>query len=112
MLGPGVAFLGVCHRPCFLGGDPESGTGWVPESRPCVRPTLPLPYSRPQTSDNGIRHGTYPSAGASTKVTISVNSSQLGLWSLDNRWVVEPGKFMIKVGTSDETFMNTTLTVQ
>ncbi|PIL26655.1 hypothetical protein GSI_11280 [Ganoderma sinense ZZ0214-1] len=51
-------------------------------------------------------------AGASARVTISVNASQLGLWSLDNQWVVEPGKFAIKIGTSDQTFVNTTLTVQ
>ncbi len=52
------------------------------------------------------------SAGSSQTVTISVNSSQLGLWSIDNQWVVEPGKFAIRVGTSDQTFLNTTLTVQ
>ncbi|TBU22737.1 glycoside hydrolase [Dichomitus squalens] len=51
-------------------------------------------------------------SGESKTVTINVNSSQLALWSLRNSWVVEFGTFAIKVGTSDQTFLNTTLTVQ
>ncbi|EJF59983.1 glycoside hydrolase [Dichomitus squalens LYAD-421 SS1] len=51
-------------------------------------------------------------SGESKTVTINVNSSQLALWSLRNSWVVESGTFAIKVGTSDQTFLNTTLTVQ
>ena len=41
-----------------------------------------------------------------------MNASQLALWSLDGAFVVEPGAFAIKIGTSDQTFLNTTLTVQ
>ncbi|OCH93251.1 glycoside hydrolase [Obba rivulosa] len=51
-------------------------------------------------------------AGSSETVTIHVNSSQLALWSLQNTWVVEPGTFTIKVGTSDQSFLSTNLTVQ
>ncbi|RPD54124.1 glycoside hydrolase [Lentinus tigrinus ALCF2SS1-7] len=50
--------------------------------------------------------------GESQKVTIPVNSTQLAVWSLSNKFLVEPGKFSVKVGTSDQTFLNTTLTVQ
>ncbi|KAI0701525.1 family 3 glycoside hydrolase [Cerioporus squamosus] len=50
--------------------------------------------------------------GESQKVKIRVNSTQLAVWSLSNKFVVEPGVFSVKVGTSDQTFLNTTLTVQ
>ena len=50
--------------------------------------------------------------GEAKKVTIGVNSTQLAVWSLRNKFVVEPGTFAIKVGTSDQTFLNTTLTVR
>ncbi|KXN88324.1 Periplasmic beta-glucosidase [Leucoagaricus sp. SymC.cos] len=50
-------------------------------------------------------------AGQSTAVTLDVKVQNLGLWSRDNRWVVEPGTFTIKVGTSDQTFQNATLTI-
>ncbi|RDX48447.1 glycoside hydrolase [Lentinus brumalis] len=49
--------------------------------------------------------------GESQKVTIHVNSTQLAVWSLSSKFVVEPGKFSIKVGTSDQTFLNANLTV-
>ncbi|ETW84887.1 glycoside hydrolase family 3 protein [Heterobasidion irregulare TC 32-1] len=52
------------------------------------------------------------SAGASKTVTILVQSLQLAVWTLQSGWVVEPGAFAIKVGTSDQTFLNATLTVQ
>lgn len=52
------------------------------------------------------------SAGSSKTVTIPVKSEQLAVWSLKQTWVVEPGQFLIKIGTSDESFVNTTLTVQ
>lgn len=51
-------------------------------------------------------------AGGSETVTIQINSTQLALWSLDNTWVVEPGDFAVKVGTSDTTYLNATMTVQ
>lgn len=50
--------------------------------------------------------------GEAKKVSIRVNSTQLAVWSLSNKFVVEPGQFAIKVGTSDQTFLNTTLTVR
>ena len=43
---------------------------------------------------------------------IPVNISQLAVWTVDGTFVVEPGAFAVKVGTSDTTFLNTTLTVQ
>ncbi|TFK70501.1 glycoside hydrolase [Pluteus cervinus] len=51
-------------------------------------------------------------AGKSTTVTIPVTSAQLAVWTNKKGWVVEPGKFSVKVGTSDTTFAQTTLTVQ
>ncbi|KAH9887635.1 glycoside hydrolase superfamily [Cubamyces lactineus] len=51
-------------------------------------------------------------AGSSKRVTIPVTITELAVWTLDNKWVVEPGQFAIKVGTSDQTFLNTTLVVQ
>ncbi|KAK0200569.1 glycoside hydrolase superfamily [Desarmillaria ectypa] len=50
-------------------------------------------------------------AGSSQTVTIPISSSQLAVWS-HNGWVVEPGSFNVKIGTSEETYINTTLTVQ
>ncbi|XP_006457607.1 hypothetical protein AGABI2DRAFT_213076 [Agaricus bisporus var. bisporus H97] len=49
--------------------------------------------------------------GKSEKVTIDVKLHDLGLWSRDNEWVVEPGTFTLKVGTSDQTYQNATLSV-
>ncbi|KAF7331406.1 Glycoside hydrolase family 3 protein [Mycena kentingensis (nom. inval.)] len=49
--------------------------------------------------------------GASTTVTIPVSSSELALWTLDNKFVVEPGVFRIKIGTSDQVFVQANLTV-
>ncbi|KAF9037100.1 glycoside hydrolase family 3 protein [Panaeolus papilionaceus] len=51
-------------------------------------------------------------AGGSVTVNVVVQATQLGLWSSSNEWVVEPGQFAIKVGTSDQSFANATLTVQ
>ncbi|KAG9309769.1 family 3 glycoside hydrolase [Chiua virens] len=50
--------------------------------------------------------------GQSQTVTIPVMSSQLAVWSLSDGWVVEPGDFNIFVGTSEEVYLNMTLTVQ
>ncbi|TFY52998.1 hypothetical protein EVG20_g10309 [Dentipellis fragilis] len=50
-------------------------------------------------------------AGGSETVSIPILSSQLAVWSLKNSWIVEPGTFVIKIGTSDQTFLNTNLTV-
>ncbi|KAI8984797.1 glycoside hydrolase superfamily [Trametes punicea] len=51
-------------------------------------------------------------AGSSQRVTFPVNSTQLAVWTLDDQWVVEAGQFTVKIGTSDQTFLNTTLVVQ
>ncbi|KAJ7499897.1 family 3 glycoside hydrolase [Mycena latifolia] len=50
-------------------------------------------------------------AGGSVTVTIPVLSSQLAVWTLQNAWAVESGTFNIKVGTSDQVFAQTNLTV-
>ncbi|KAJ3503281.1 hypothetical protein NLJ89_g8503 [Agrocybe chaxingu] len=50
-------------------------------------------------------------AGGSATVSIKVLSSQLAVWSLRNAWVVEPGAFTVKVGTSDQVFAQGTLMV-
>ncbi|EIM85301.1 glycoside hydrolase family 3 protein [Stereum hirsutum FP-91666 SS1] len=50
-------------------------------------------------------------AGQSQTVSIPVLSSQLAVWTVKNTWAVEPGTFVVKVGTSDETFLSTNLTV-
>jgi beta-glucosidase len=49
-------------------------------------------------------------AGQSKKVTVPVRGEEIGVWSSQQKWVVEPGDFLIRVGTSDRTFANTTLT--
>lgn len=49
--------------------------------------------------------------GQSTKVTVPVRGDELGLWSMRNQWVVEPGAFVVRVGASDLTYANATLTV-
>ncbi|KAG6815763.1 hypothetical protein H0H87_011547 [Tephrocybe sp. NHM501043] len=50
-------------------------------------------------------------AGESTVVTIPVTSAQLAVWTVQGKWAVEAGVFAIKIGTSDQVFANTTLTV-
>ncbi|KAI0640646.1 glycoside hydrolase superfamily [Trametes meyenii] len=51
-------------------------------------------------------------AGSSKRVDIRVNATELAVWTLNNKWAVEPGQFAVKVGTSDQTFLNTTLVVR
>ncbi|KAF4600387.1 hypothetical protein EYR38_005012 [Pleurotus pulmonarius] len=50
-------------------------------------------------------------AGESKIVSIDIQASQLAVWSLRNAWVVESGEFLVKVGTSEQSFANATLTV-
>lgn len=50
-------------------------------------------------------------AGASQTVTIPILSEQLAVWSTRGTWVVEPGASTLKIGTSEEAYMTTTLTV-
>ncbi|KAI5117718.1 hypothetical protein M0805_001804 [Coniferiporia weirii] len=49
---------------------------------------------------------------SSTEVKITIKSSQLAVWTLNNEFVVEPGQFAIKVGSSDTVYANATLTVE
>jgi len=51
-------------------------------------------------------------AGQSKTVTIKVNNDQLAVWTVGSKWVVEPGTFNVKVGSSAKTILNTVLTVQ
>ncbi|KAI0051485.1 glycoside hydrolase family 3 protein [Auriscalpium vulgare] len=50
-------------------------------------------------------------AGTSVTVSIGVQAGQLAVWTLQNSWTVEPGTFTVKVGTSDQRFLSTNLTV-
>ncbi|KAJ7597640.1 glycoside hydrolase superfamily [Mycena floridula] len=50
-------------------------------------------------------------AGGSSTVSIDIPGSQLGVWTLSSGWVVEPGQFSVKIGTSDQVFAQTNLTV-
>ncbi|KAF8234668.1 family 3 glycoside hydrolase [Tricholoma matsutake] len=59
----------------------------------------------------GFQKVDIPAGGLQT-VSIEVLSSQLAVWTSQNKWVVEPGQFTVKIGTSDRTFVQTTLTVQ
>ena len=74
---------------------------------------LDLPYVRVHISCVNYRL-TYhsSSAGSSQDVAIEIKSEQLAVWTLENKFAVEPGTFNIRVGTSDTTFANATLTVQ
>jgi beta-glucosidase len=51
-------------------------------------------------------------AGGSKTVSIEVLCSQLAVWTTQNKWGVEQGQFMVKIGTSDQIFAQTTLTVR
>ncbi|KAL1683306.1 glycoside hydrolase family 3 protein [Schizophyllum commune] len=50
-------------------------------------------------------------AGSSQTVTIPVHNEQLAVWSARGSWVVEPGAFTIKVGTSEDAYLTSTLTI-
>jgi beta-glucosidase len=52
------------------------------------------------------------SAGATETVNIPLNVQDLGLWNINMQYVVEPGDFLIIVGSSSADFRsNATLTV-
>ncbi|EJD00700.1 glycoside hydrolase family 3 protein [Fomitiporia mediterranea MF3/22] len=51
-------------------------------------------------------------AGSEKEVTITIKSEQLAVWTRDSKFSVEPGTFNIRVGTSDTSYGNVTLTVQ
>lgn len=51
-------------------------------------------------------------AGMTVTVEISIDVSKLGLWNINMQYVVEPGEFLIYVGSSSADFRsNVTLTV-
>ncbi|THU91701.1 glycoside hydrolase [Dendrothele bispora CBS 962.96] len=49
-------------------------------------------------------------AGGSQTVTIEIPNRELAVWTIDNKWVVEPGQFTVKIGTSDTSFAQTNIT--
>ncbi|KAJ3552474.1 hypothetical protein NM688_g4133 [Phlebia brevispora] len=51
-------------------------------------------------------------AGSSQTVNIPVLSQQLAVWTVKQAWSVEPGQFTVMVGTSEQAFLTTILTVQ
>ena len=59
-----------------------------------------------------MTHDCFHSAGGSKTVTIPIKSEQLAVWTVKQSWIVEAGQFTVKVGTSDQTFLATTLTVR
>ncbi|CAE6423351.1 unnamed protein product [Rhizoctonia solani] len=50
--------------------------------------------------------------GQSKSVSISIPVQNLAVWTLDNKFVVEPGKFTVQIGTSQTVHINGTVTVQ
>ncbi|KAG8718107.1 hypothetical protein FRC08_005947 [Ceratobasidium sp. 394] len=50
--------------------------------------------------------------GQSKAVSVSIPIQNLAVWTLQNKFVVEPGKFSVKVGTSQAVYVNGTITVQ
>jgi hypothetical protein len=51
-------------------------------------------------------------AGGSTRVTVPVRADTMQVWTPQGKWKIEPGQFNVRVGTSDETYANMTLTVR
>ncbi|ELU43962.1 beta-glucosidase, putative [Rhizoctonia solani AG-1 IA] len=50
--------------------------------------------------------------GQSKSVSISIPVQNLAVWTLENKFVVEPGKFTVQIGTSQTVHINGTVTVQ
>ncbi|CAE6455078.1 unnamed protein product [Rhizoctonia solani] len=50
--------------------------------------------------------------GQSKSVSISIPVQNLAVWTLDNKFVVEPGKFTVRLGSSQTVYINGTVTVQ
>ena len=50
--------------------------------------------------------------GQSKSVSVSIPIKNLAVWTLQNKFVVEPGKFTVQVGTSQAVYVNGTITVQ
>lgn len=58
-----------------------------------------------------LAHVFSSSAGQSSTVSITIDTANLAVWTLDNKFVVEPGAFKVKVGTSAVAYLETSLTV-
>ncbi|CCO28795.1 hypothetical protein BN14_02793 [Rhizoctonia solani AG-1 IB] len=50
--------------------------------------------------------------GQSKSVSVSIPIQNLAVWTLDNKFVVEPGKFTVQLGSSQAVYVNGTVTVQ
>ncbi|KAG8715834.1 hypothetical protein FRC09_016268 [Ceratobasidium sp. 395] len=50
--------------------------------------------------------------GQSKAVSVSIPIQNLAVWTLQNKFVVEPGKFTVQVGSSQNVYQNGTITVQ
>ncbi|CAE6512880.1 unnamed protein product [Rhizoctonia solani] len=50
--------------------------------------------------------------GQSKSVSVSIPVQNLAVWTLDNKFVVEPGKFTVQLGSSQTVQINGTVTVQ
>ncbi|QRW14954.1 glycoside hydrolase family 3 protein [Ceratobasidium sp. AG-Ba] len=50
--------------------------------------------------------------GQSKTASVSIPIQNLAVWTLQNKFTVEPGKFTVQVGTSQAVYVNGTITVQ
>jgi beta-glucosidase len=50
--------------------------------------------------------------GQTKSVSVSIPVQNLAVWTLDNKFVVEPGKFTVQIGSSQTVYINGTVTVQ
>ncbi|KAH7340638.1 glycoside hydrolase superfamily [Rhizoctonia solani] len=50
--------------------------------------------------------------GQSKSVSVSIPVQNLAVWTLDNKFVVEPGKFTVQIGSSQTVYINGTVTVR
>lgn len=72
-----------------------------------------IPYVLKKNTTNfiALSNAFVLSAGTAKDVTISISNDQLKLWTLSNNFAVETGQFNVRIGTSDTTYVNATLTV-
>lgn len=72
---------------------------------------IPYVLKKNTTSFIALSNAFVLSAGTAKDVTISISNDQLKLWTLSNNFAVETGQFNVRIGTSDTTYVNATLTV-
>jgi beta-glucosidase len=55
----------------------------------------------------------YPivSPGESKKVNIGIENEQMAVWTVGNKWVVEPGAFTVHVGSGSNAILRQNFTV-